>query len=107
MRRCRPASGPAMQKPHVQVANLTTLQASLRFVQSGRKPLALNFADGIQPGGGFHDGAHAQEEVLCRSSALYSTLVDDPMYTYHRGRGQARGEQLGDLLAGCPGLPHG
>ena len=62
----------------VQAANLTTLQASLRLVQTGLKPLALNFANGIQPGSGFLFGARAQEEVLCRSSALYSTLVDDP-----------------------------
>ncbi|NLC71025.1 MAG: TIGR02452 family protein, partial [Desulfuromonadaceae bacterium] len=29
-----------------------------------------------------------QEEVLCRSSALYCTLADDPMYDYHRRRSQ-------------------
>lgn len=50
------------------------------------RPLALNFANGIYPGGGFLGGARAQEEVLCRSSALYQTLVDDPMYEEHRRR---------------------
>ena len=50
------------------------------------KPLALNFANGIQPGGGFLRGARAQEEVLCRSSTLHQTLVDDPMYETHRRR---------------------
>ena len=70
----------------IQVANETTLQASLRLVESGLRPLALNFANGIQPGGGFCKGARAQEEVLCRSSALYWTLVEDPMYEHHRGR---------------------
>ncbi|MCY2980949.1 MAG: TIGR02452 family protein [Planctomycetota bacterium] len=29
-------------------------------------------------------GATAQEEALCRSSALYTTLVDDAMYDFHR-----------------------
>jgi len=67
----------------VQVANETTLQAARRFTESGREPLALNFANGIYPGGGFLNGARAQEEVLCRSSALYDTLVHDPMYEYH------------------------
>jgi uncharacterized protein (TIGR02452 family) len=70
----------------VQVANETTLQASRRLVESGLSPLALNFANGIHPGGGFLSGDRAQEEVLCRSSVLYLTLVDDPMYEHHRGR---------------------
>jgi uncharacterized protein (TIGR02452 family) len=68
----------------VQVANETTLGASLRLVESGLRPLALNFANGIHPGGGFLGGARAQEEVLCRSSALYQTLVNDQMYEEHR-----------------------
>ena len=68
----------------VQVTNETTLGASRRLVDAGSKPLALNFANGIQPGGGFLDGARAQEEVLCRSSLLYLTLVEDPMYAVHR-----------------------
>ena len=70
----------------VQVSNDTTLAASLRLVDSGLRPLALNFANGIHPGGGFLEGARAQEEVLCRSSALYQTLVGDPMYEEHRKR---------------------
>ena len=68
----------------VQVANETTLGASRRLVDRGLRPLALNFANGIHPGGGFLNGARAQEEVLCRSSALYQTLLDDPMYEAHR-----------------------
>jgi uncharacterized protein (TIGR02452 family) len=70
----------------VQVTNETTLGASRRLVESGLRPLALNFANGIKPGGGFLEGARAQEEVLCRSSALYQTLVGDPMYEAHHQR---------------------
>lgn len=77
---------PAFPATRVQVTNQTTLGASLRLVESGLRPLALNFANGIHPGGGFLGGARAQEEVLCRSSALYRTLVDDPMYEAHRKR---------------------
>ncbi len=70
----------------VQVANETTLAASRRLFDDGFRPLALNFANGISPGGGFLNGARAQEEVLCRSSALFQTLVDDEMYEQHRQR---------------------
>jgi len=76
----------SFQVTQIQVTNETTLQAARRFVQSGLRPLALNFANGVEPGGGFLDGARAQEEVLCRSSALAATLFDDPMYEAHRRR---------------------
>ena len=53
----------------VQVANETTLRAARRMVDAG-----------------FLGGARAQEVVLCRSSALYSTLTGDPMCRHHCGR---------------------
>lgn len=70
----------------VQVANETTLAAARRLVDAGERVLALNFANGLHPGGGFLKGARAQEEVLCRSSALYATLRGDPMYAAHVAR---------------------
>lgn len=76
----------AFAETRIQVANETTLGASRRLVESGHRPVALNFANGIHPGGGFLHGAKAQEEVICRSSALYRTLAGDPMYDAHRKR---------------------
>jgi uncharacterized protein (TIGR02452 family) len=76
----------AFPETRVQVSNETTLGAAFRLAERGLRPLALNFANGVHPGGGFLGGARAQEEVLCRSSALYQTLVDDPMYEAHRER---------------------
>ena len=69
-----------------QVCNETTLAAARRFVERGLRPVALNFANGIHPGGGFLYGARAQEEVLCRSSALFHTLIGNPMYAAHANR---------------------
>ncbi len=71
---------------HIEINNETTMQAAYRLLKTGKKTVALNFANGISPGGGFLHGARAQEEVLCRSSGLYRTLIDDPMYEYHLER---------------------
>lgn len=70
----------------VEISNETTLGAAKRLTDAERRPLALNFANGIHPGGGFLNGARAQEECLCRSSALFQTLLDDAMYDEHKKR---------------------
>jgi uncharacterized protein (TIGR02452 family) len=85
--RALPERGAASSfESHVQVTNETTLGAARRLVDSGLRPLALNFANGVHPGGGFLGGARAQEEVLCRSSALFATLKGDSMYAAHAKR---------------------
>ena len=81
-----PLAAPQWAQTQLQVANETTLAAARRLTDAGERVLALNFANGIHPGGGFLHGARAQEEVLCRSSALYATLQGDAMYAAHQQR---------------------
>jgi uncharacterized protein (TIGR02452 family) len=70
----------------VDVANETSLNAAARLLVEGYDPLVLNMANGISPGGGFLSGARAQEEYLCRTTALWATIRDDEMYPTHAMR---------------------
>jgi len=94
--------GDPFPETEVRVTNETTLGAARRLVDEGGEPLALNFANGVHPGGGFLHGALAQEEVLCRSSALYETLVGDPMYEAHARRPRADSTDWAILSPGVP-----
>jgi uncharacterized protein (TIGR02452 family) len=75
------------EQTQIEVENESTLAAAHRLVQSGFRPVALNFASAKHPGGGFLGGARAQEESLARSSGLYACLVGNPMYDFHKSQG--------------------
>jgi len=99
------AHAEAVPGPHqttYEVTNETTLSAHVRHQAKGHKVVSLNFASATSPGGGFLNGARAQEEYLCRSSALYVTLKDSPMYAYHRAKGH---KLYSDAMIYSPDVP--
>lgn len=68
--------------PLVDVTNESTLEATRRL---GGDIAALVFASARNPGGGFLNGAQAQEESVARASALYPCLLAaGDFYRYHR-----------------------
>jgi uncharacterized protein (TIGR02452 family) len=67
--------------------NGTSLASARTIAARGTTPLVLNFASAKNPGGGFLNGARAQEESLARSSALYPCLRKSGMYDHHRASG--------------------
>ena len=71
----------------VEIANETSLSAARRLIDEGHDPLILNMANGVTPGGSLLFGGRGQEEYLCRSSALWSTIRDNPMYAAHAEQG--------------------
>ncbi len=75
---------PGLYATHIEVENETSLSAARRLLNQGMTPAVLNFASATHPGGGFLDGARAQEEYLARSSGLYACLKDQPMYAFNR-----------------------
>ncbi|SES19109.1 TIGR02452 family protein [Lentzea xinjiangensis] len=68
--------------PRIDVTAESTLEAARRL---GGDVAALNFASARNPGGGFLNGAQAQEESIARASALYPCLrAAGGFYAHHR-----------------------
>ncbi|MGW4726391.1 TIGR02452 family protein [Streptomyces sp. NPDC004291] len=91
--------------PVLEVTGESSLAAARRMTSADpARPVAvLNFASARNPGGGYLNGAQAQEEALCRSSALYATLLRAPeYYEHHRAD---RDVFYSDRVIHSPGVP--
>ncbi len=85
----RSEAAPEHESPVVRVVDATSQveAGNLASVDDDRHIALLNFASARNPGGGFVNGAKAQEEDLCRCSGLYPCLLRAPGY-YEANRRQ-------------------
>jgi uncharacterized protein (TIGR02452 family) len=84
----------------VEITPESTLEAGRRL---GPGTAALVFASARNPGGGFLNGARAQEEDIARASALHECLRTVPdFYAHHRREPDLR---YSDRVIYCPEVP--
>ena len=72
-------------KTSYNVWNSCSFEAAdrIRTTSDNSKILVLNFANPVNPGGGVHKGAWAQEETLCRKSTLLISLENENARKYY------------------------
>ncbi|MDA5282485.1 TIGR02452 family protein [Streptomyces sp. Isolate_45] len=90
----------------IEVTGESSTVAARRLATAGAPttPVAvLSFASARNPGGGYVRGAKAQEEALCRASALYETLLEArEYYEVHRA---TESTFYTDRVIHSPGVP--
>lgn len=81
-----PVAPPELIPTVVEVTGESSLESASRLTAAGGGPVAvLNFSSARNPGGGYLNGAQAQEEALCRASALYTCVRSArEFYDHHR-----------------------
>lgn len=85
----------------ISLYNQDTCECAKRFIDSGYTCI-LNFASAKHVGGGFLNGAMAQEEAICRSSTLYASINSDSAKEYYRYNLSQSGELYSDYTIFSP-----
>jgi hypothetical protein len=104
LRRAEPASGsrPRPAVPAFSFSEMDSAGAARFFARrNGRDPIAvMNFANGVNPGGGYTHGSRAQEEALCRQWPMYHPALREDFYPFGAYcRGIVEAAQKGNVEA--------
>lgn len=93
-------------KTEIEICAEKTGDCARRLVGEGVKKVALlNFANGVRVGGGFLQGARAQEEDLCRCSALYGCLASKNAEAFYVENEDTGSALVSDAVIVSPAVP--